>query len=213
MASAVSLHAQEAKIRIIKENAVLRLKPSEESVIIKKLPIGAELRVVKTTNDWIMVGMPPDESGVVITGYIHNSYVEFEIEPSKAIKKKKQPINEKSEYELITWKQNLARAKSRRSTGTVLAVSGGLVFTACMVLTFAHQESTFEFPFFKQKARTGYIIGDAIGLVALITGFAITLPAHREVKEIEEEGKIKGYLKVGSLPEYKAAGVQFVFKF
>lgn len=223
MASSISLYAQEAKIRIIEKNAVLRLKPSEESVIIKKLPIGAELKVVKTTNDWVMVEMPPDEDGFVIIGYVHSSFVEFEIESAGAIKKIEPPIikkteelkleKEKSTDELFSWRQKLAKAKSRRSTGTVLAISGGIVFTACMVLTFAHQEPEFDFPYFKKKSRIGYVIGDAIGLAALITGLAISLPASGEIKEIEEEGKIKGYIKAGALPEYRAVGFQFILSF
>ncbi len=223
MVSATSIFAQESKIRIIEKNAVLRLKPNEESVIIKKLPIGAELKSVKTTNDWVMVEMPPDEDGIVIIGYVHNSFVEFEIESPGAIKRIEPPIikktdelkpdKEKSTDELFSWRQKLAKAKSRRSTGTVLAVSGGIVFTACMVLTFVNQESEFDFPYFKKKARIGYVIGDAIGLVALITGLAISLPASSGIKEIEEEGKIKGYLKAGSLPEYRAVGFQFILSF
>lgn len=47
----INVYAKEAKIRVIKEDAVVRLKPNKESLIIKKLPLGSELYVVETIGE------------------------------------------------------------------------------------------------------------------------------------------------------------------
>lgn len=91
--SSINLYSQKAKIRIIKEEAVLRLKPNDESLAIKQLSLGSELDVVETIGDWIKVKLPPDEDGIIITGYIHSSFVTFDIKstPSEQYKKPTQP--------------------------------------------------------------------------------------------------------------------------
>lgn len=85
MSTTISMYSQEAKIRIIKEEAVLRLKPNSESLIIKELPLGSEFNVIETIRDWIKVKLPPDEDRIVVTGYIHSSFVTFDIKQVKPI--------------------------------------------------------------------------------------------------------------------------------
>lgn len=97
--STVNLYCQETKIRIIKEDAVLRLKPNSESLIIKKLPLGAVLSVEESIRDWVKIKLPPDKDGVVVTGYIHRSFVEFEIKPSQ-IKPDIEPVSTELKKEI-----------------------------------------------------------------------------------------------------------------
>lgn len=64
------------QVRIIKQNAVLRIKPKDGTVIIKKLPLGALLEVGEEMGDWLKIILPPDEDDFVLTGYLHRSFTE-----------------------------------------------------------------------------------------------------------------------------------------
>jgi hypothetical protein len=64
------------QIRVIKQNAELRIKPKEETVVIKKLPLGALLDVEEEIGDWLKISLPPDEDDFVLTGYLHRAFTE-----------------------------------------------------------------------------------------------------------------------------------------
>jgi hypothetical protein len=68
--------AEHNQVRVIKENAVLRIKPKEGTVVIKKLPLGALLDVKEEVGDWLKIALPPDEDGFILTGYLHRSFAE-----------------------------------------------------------------------------------------------------------------------------------------
>lgn len=69
--------AEKLKVRVISEKATIRLKPDSGSIIIGKAPLGAILESDKQIGEWFGVNLPPDEKGVVVTGYIHSSKVEI----------------------------------------------------------------------------------------------------------------------------------------
>ena len=74
-----SLHAPSTEydqIRVIKQNAELRIKPKDGAVVIKKLPLGALLDVEDEIGDWLKISLPPDEDGFILTGYLHRSFTE-----------------------------------------------------------------------------------------------------------------------------------------
>lgn len=71
----LSLHSQESKIRIIENDAVVRLEPNNTSLVIRYLPLGAELKVIGIIGEWLKVELPPNKDGIVITGYIHQNMV------------------------------------------------------------------------------------------------------------------------------------------
>jgi hypothetical protein len=68
--------AEYDQVRVIKQNAVLRIKPKNGAVIIKKLPLGALLEVEEEFGDWLKIKLPPDEDGFVLTGYLLRSFTE-----------------------------------------------------------------------------------------------------------------------------------------
>lgn len=68
--------AEVNQVRVIKQNAVLRIKPTNDSVIIKKLPLGALLDVEEELDGWLKIKLPPDQDGFVLTGYLHQSFTE-----------------------------------------------------------------------------------------------------------------------------------------
>ena len=64
------------QVRVIKPNAVLRIKPKNGAVIIKKLPLGALLDVEEEIGDWLMITLPPDEDDFILSGYLRQSFTE-----------------------------------------------------------------------------------------------------------------------------------------
>jgi hypothetical protein len=64
------------QVRVIKQNAVLRIKPKNGAVIIKKLPLGVLLEADEEIGDWLKISLPPDEDGFVLTGYLLRSFTE-----------------------------------------------------------------------------------------------------------------------------------------
>jgi len=71
------------QVRVIKKDAVLRLKPKGDEVVLRKLPLGALLDVEEQLDDWLKISLPPDEDGFVVTGYLQKSFTE----PSSIIHK------------------------------------------------------------------------------------------------------------------------------
>jgi hypothetical protein len=64
------------QVRVIKPNAVLRIKPKTGAVIIKKLPLGALLDKKEEIGDWLMITLPPDEDDFILSGYLLRSFTE-----------------------------------------------------------------------------------------------------------------------------------------
>jgi len=83
--------AAEMTIRVKVQNANIRLKPTTESMIISQVPIGAVFSLKGAVGEWYKVDLPPDENGVVVTGYIHKSMVEALEEPYEAPKIQEEP--------------------------------------------------------------------------------------------------------------------------
>lgn len=70
------LSPEDKSIRIVKKNAVLRVKPSNKGAIIRKLPLGALLEVEEDSEEWLKIKLPPDKNGFVVMGYLHKSFTE-----------------------------------------------------------------------------------------------------------------------------------------
>lgn len=87
--------AEKTKVKVIVNIANVRLKPDLGSKVIGKMPLGSILVFDKTIGEWFRVNLPPDESGFVVTGYMHNSVVEIIVEePVKEMENKKEQEKE-----------------------------------------------------------------------------------------------------------------------
>lgn len=87
---------EKTKVKVIVNIANVRLKPDLGSQVIGKMPLGSILEFDKTIGEWFRVYLPPDESGFVISGYMHNSVVERVIEePVEEIENKEEQEIEK----------------------------------------------------------------------------------------------------------------------
>lgn len=63
------------KIQVILESANVRSAPNFESEIIHQVESGLSLLAVGKIGDWFRVNLPPDEDGIVISGFIHKTLV------------------------------------------------------------------------------------------------------------------------------------------
>ncbi len=75
-------NAQEQKIRVVVDGASIRLQPDMESEIILSPPLGSVFEVEKKAGEWYEVKYT-SEIGVLITGYIHEMFIEVEKEVAK----------------------------------------------------------------------------------------------------------------------------------
>ena len=62
------------KLKVVTEQANIRLKPSIGSIIIKQVPQGTILESTAQQGDWFLIQLSPDELEQV-TGYVHESMV------------------------------------------------------------------------------------------------------------------------------------------
>ena len=65
------------------KDANVRLKPTTESAVIATVPAGAVLESIGKSGNWYQVNLPPDEKGIVISGYIWGELVEVMAEEEK----------------------------------------------------------------------------------------------------------------------------------
>jgi opacity protein-like surface antigen len=70
-------YAQKIKIRVVVDNANVRLKPDLQGEIIRNPPLGSSFEVESREGDWYEIRVRT-EMGVLITGYIHNSFVQVQ---------------------------------------------------------------------------------------------------------------------------------------
>ena len=68
---------EKQKIKVVVENATIRAKPDLQSDVIKHPTLGAVFEIEKKEAEWFMVKVQT-EVGVLLTGYIHEMFVEIE---------------------------------------------------------------------------------------------------------------------------------------
>ena len=206
------------KVRIIKEKAVLRLKPNKDSQIIKTLPIGVTLDAIEIFEEWVKVKLPPDKDGFVIIGYIDNSFLEY-----KNVKLKKQDVSIEDkadttyDYQGFTysedyykWEDRLNRVIAKESLGTGLLISGICILAPSLYFTFKKPE---EGKYREDWGKILIIIGDTTGVVLSIFGMATLASTAGIRQQLIEEGRLKGYITAGWLNEYNSIGIQITASF
>jgi len=71
------VQAEKQKIRVVVENATIRLQPNVESEVIENPPLGSVFEVEKKIGEWFEIRYS-SKVGVMIIGYIHEMLVEVE---------------------------------------------------------------------------------------------------------------------------------------
>ena len=70
------------KIQVLLEKTNIRAEPDLISEVIHQVQLGISLQAVGKAGEWYLVNLPPDEEGLIISGYIHQSFVQ-EIQEKK----------------------------------------------------------------------------------------------------------------------------------
>jgi len=215
--------AQTKRIRIIKDQTELRLKPDPESLVIGKLPIGSEFEAEDVAAEWFKIALPPDQAGIVVTGYVHSTFAEIVgIKPSLAPKLELNPsmaIPAGQDY--LDWQKRLDRARSGKTTWDVVGIVGAVTLVSCAIGTIIELAGNETEPdedailtiTTSRKLPTGWIIGDIGGFVVMMAGIAGQSGASKKIKLLEEEGKQKGYLQVGLVMNKGHLGIGFRYSF
>ncbi len=115
-------NAKEQKIRVVVEGASIRLQPNIESEIILSPPRGSKFEVEKKEGEWYEIKYS-SEIGVVITGYIHEMFIDVEKEAAKP-KPKKEVIQEPVKPQPIYEPPRAARPRGK----STYSLKGGGVF-------------------------------------------------------------------------------------
>ncbi len=69
-------------IQVLLEKTNIRAEPDFTSEVIHQVQLGISLRAVGKAGEWYLVNLPPDEEGLIISGYVHQSFVQ-EIQEKK----------------------------------------------------------------------------------------------------------------------------------
>jgi hypothetical protein len=64
------------KIQVLLEKTNIRAEPNFISEVIHQVQLGISLQAVGKAGEWYLVNLPPDEEGLIISGYIHQSFVQ-----------------------------------------------------------------------------------------------------------------------------------------
>jgi hypothetical protein len=75
MSLAHPVEAGDVKIRVVNPDAPLRLEAKVTSPVVSRIPLGSVLTAETKSGEWYRVNLPPDKSGYVISGYIHQGDV------------------------------------------------------------------------------------------------------------------------------------------
>lgn len=73
------------KIQVMLEKTNVRAEPDFISEIIHQVQLGISLQAVGKSGVWYLVNLPPDEEGIIISGYIHQSFVQ-EIQEKRIVR-------------------------------------------------------------------------------------------------------------------------------
>ena len=63
------------KVQVILESANIRSNPNFESEIVHQIEKGLTLLAVGKIGEWYRVDLPPDEESIIISGFIHQTYI------------------------------------------------------------------------------------------------------------------------------------------
>ncbi len=217
------LFCQTNKVRVIKKDAELKLKPNNESLTIMNLPIGGEFDIEETIGEWIKVKLPPDKDGIILTGYINSSFLEFKLasKPLPIISKAdRESLGSGQGDDYLKWQEKMNSVRSRKSLWTAVSYSGAAILLVSGVFTIVNlakdedpvQEVLREL-YREPKVPTLAIVGDVFGLVTIVAGATGQSAANNYEKQLKSEGESKGYLRAGLLPKYRALGIQFGISF
>jgi hypothetical protein len=209
--------SKDTKARVINEGAVVKLQPNIGSQTILFAPLGSEFDVEERVGEWLKIKLPPNKDGIIQTGYINISYVEYkpevELQKKNILTPPNLEINQRApirDENYINWSGRLSKAKAKVTTGSIITFVGAVILAPSVAYTFYNQwPSSIEArSSLSGGAWTIVIIGDVLGVAGLVGGLALITSGSSQVSILKEEGQIKGYLSAGVIPKFRAVGFQ-----
>jgi hypothetical protein len=95
----------EVKIKIIEENAKVRLNPSIDSPVIGEVPIGETFVSEGTEGEWFRISFPSKDGSFTLSGFIHSRYIEViggEMIQEEIVEgEQKPPIKKQASQEIV----------------------------------------------------------------------------------------------------------------
>jgi hypothetical protein len=184
---------------VIIDNAELKLKPTTDSPVIKKLPLGSSFDAIENIGDYMKIKLPPNQEGIAISGYILLDFIEIEQGSTSSAKPPDKKYVEfpapskvsTSTMDYTDWKLKLEKAKDSRSAGIVF-LGGGLLLLA--VTAIRGQD-------FGPTVKTSSLLSSTL---FSLSGIAFLISGSEKISELEEQGRRQGYLvSLNILPTYK----------
>ncbi|MDH5468274.1 MAG: porin family protein [Candidatus Aminicenantes bacterium] len=167
-------YAQKQRIKVVVRNASIRMQPNVDSEVVLDLPVGSTFEVEKKLGDWYEVKFTSD-IGVLITGYIHNMFVEvIEEQPEPEREVVPQPVKPEVQPKAVR-----SRPLAAPQTRFNIAI-GGLFSSAYLISDHTHSRptslledlyvyDTFESPeAFGFNAGVGFFVTPRIELTASV---------------------------------------------
>lgn len=137
LVSANLLRAEKQKIKIVTESASIRLKADIKSEVIEYLPIGSVFEFTKKVNGYYEIRFP-SKVGVMVTGYIHESFVEEVMEAEPKVEPKRELIRRPIQPVTIAEPRKAAPKRGE------LAIRGGYNFGYSVNETISYSDSFSE---------------------------------------------------------------------
>lgn len=226
------------KVRVTVSKANIRLKPTTQSAIVSKVPLGALLDVIKKEGNWYLVKLPVSEKGIVVTGYIHQTIIEVLEETEEPVEFKKKAIIPKKKLQKVIpgsiepekeilkdhgslkWREEYRKAEKQYKNAKKYVYIGQAGFGAGILLSLissfsgAGKEVDPYEPV--SKSLTGIFIAGgvmAVGVGVWMYGRGRRKAAKEKMDLLMNEGKIKGYIRAYINPREKRYAVTFVIAF
>jgi opacity protein-like surface antigen len=182
LALTVSASAAEGKI-VVKVNAAnVRLKPDINSPVVGKAQMGLILDFLDKSGEWYFVELPPNDKGIAVRGYLHQSVVQEFSDGS--------PVVQGKPAEKPVAIRKPARVRSSSAPGKKFFVRVGAGYGS---KTFSY-ENSWAFAMYQENAQIieKYSV-DASG-VAIDAGFGFmfTPSVGVELSFVPASGKSKG---------------------
>jgi len=86
------------KIKIKAETAFIRLRPDVKSQAIGRVPSGTILNLLSKEGEWYRINLPLEKGGILLSGYVHQSLVEVEVEEKDRLSKSRSITGTASGY-------------------------------------------------------------------------------------------------------------------
>ena len=234
-------YSADLQIRVIALQANVRLEPSTQSQILKTVPLGVILTVIKKEGNWYFVELP-EEKGFKITGYIHESTVKV-FEETEAKKKKEvsaQDVTKAEEIQTVIEKPE-SKVKEEVWGMTLSEKEKYLMKTDPYYPTWRKNLNELQQKKASAKrwfwiglgglavggavapvigavteSNTVILAGIGVGVVSsgiLAYGLIKNSSANNKIEKFENEGRIKGYLSAALNPRTGTYAMTLTFTF